>query len=79
MTVNECIEKYRHNSKAKRIWICPNIVSNPKVGKNYSYHGAIEYKVSSQLGAREVRKHWIEDGCLCIVYKVDNDPIIFSS
>lgn len=81
MTVDECISQAKSSSSAKisRLWICPEIVNNGKVGKNYVYRGAIEYKVSSQLGAREVKKHWIEEGCLCIVYKANNDPLIFSS
>lgn len=81
MTVEECISQVRASSgrKISRLWVCPDIVNSPRVGKNYSYRGAIEYKVSSQLGAREVKKHWIEEGCLCIVYKANNDPLIISS
>lgn len=81
MTVEECISQVKaaSNKKISRLWVCPEIVNNAKVGKNYVYRGAIEYKVSSQLGARQVKKHWIEDGCLCIVYKTNDDPLIFSS
>lgn len=78
MTVGECIEKYRHNSKVKRIWICPTIVRNPKVGKNYTCTVSIESKPKAAVLNCKVTKYWIEDGAICIIYLPEGEPIIFT-
>lgn len=78
MTVNECIEKYRHNSKVKRTWICPDVVTKPKVGNNYTCTISIESKPKADVLDCKVKKCWIEDDVLCIIYLPENEPVIFA-
>ena len=70
MTVSECIEKYKHNSKIKQVWICHEIVRTSKIGKNYVFIGSLNSRLDADLLESVVAKHWVEESCLCIVYKV---------
>lgn len=77
MTVGECVNTCR-DSKTRRIWICPEIVKDSKIGKNYVYSGSIDSKLSPELLESPVIKHWIEESCLCIIYKVTKELFIFA-
>ena len=79
MTIAERIIKQKHsgNKKVSRIWICPNIVKEPKVGKTYTYSGSIETKPPKHVDEYECSQHWIEENTLCMIYRCDN-PIIFT-
>lgn len=81
MTVEECISRAKDSSSVKidSIWICPDVVSNGKVGKNYVYTGSIESRVPTDLKTRKTKKYWTEDGCLCVVYVAEGQPIVVSS
>ena len=76
MTISECISE--SSSSLTRLWICPDIVNNSKIGSNYIYTSGIESRLSDEIKGREVKKFWIEDKCLCIVYRAEGNPIIFA-
>lgn len=78
MTIGECIEKYKHNDKIKQVWICPDIVRDSKIGKNYVFNGSISSKLDTALLNSPVAKYWKEDSCLCIVYTVTNCLFTFA-
>ena len=77
-TVKECISQYieKYGSRLKRLWLCPQIVHNPKVGKDYTLEVAISSNVGQVLSNAQVTKHWKEGDCLCIAYKADDVDII---
>lgn len=81
MTVNECVARQKNssNKKVSRVWICPEVVRNPRVGREYTYTGSIDYRLPEQLSELTVIKQWIEDGTLCMIYKIEGEPINFSS
>lgn len=78
MTVRECISQYKHDRKVKNLWVCPNIVREPKIGEIYSFSGSIDSRLSNELLDCEVKKDWIEEGAACIVYLPKDNPIIFT-
>lgn len=73
--VKECISQYieKYGSRLKRLWLCPQIVKNPKVGRDYVLEVAINAKLSEILLEAEVTKCWTESDCLCIAYKISDE------
>ena len=80
MTVQESVDsqKQKQDPKISRIWICPDQVSEPKIGLNYTYEGSIDFKVPDEVSIRIVTHSWKEDNKLCIIYRADGSPIAFS-
>lgn len=79
MKVSDCIEYYKSNSKVKRGWLCPEIVPNPGFNKTYTCTFSLEYKPKSTVLDLEIKKHWIEDGTACMIYKLNGDPVVFNN
>lgn len=83
MTVKECIEMYKHrlvNKKVTRLWLCPHIVNDPKIGQEYTAETSINTnQLTESLLNTKVRKHWIDNQeTLCIVFEYDqNGPNFF--
>ena len=78
MTVRECIEYYKSkvSHRLTHIWLCPNIVNNPKMGKDYVVETSINSQLSESLLNTEVTKHWLEPKeCICICYKYENNNV----
>lgn len=78
MNVSECIDYYkqRTRSRVNKVWLCPQIVNNPKVGKEYTYEVAISSALPDKLLNSEVTKHWLEPGeCICMAIKCDSGDI----
>lgn len=72
MTVGECIQEYksRYRSNLRRVWLCPDIVQTPKVGKNYVIDVHIDNKLPESLLNVQAVKHWMETShMICIIYK----------
>lgn len=74
MTVLEYLDKYkkRHNMssrKLNKIWFCPDLVTKPKMGKDYAFEISSNSAIPDTLKDTEVTKHWIESDILCLVYK----------
>ena len=63
------------NSRLKRLWLCPQIVRNPRVGREYVLEIAITSKLGTKLSDAEVTKCWTEGDCLCITYAMDDESI----
>ena len=78
MTVGECISTYRYNDKVKRIWLCPDVVRKPKLGNNYTCTISIESTPKADVLDCKVKKYWIEEGVLCIIYLPEDEPVIFA-
>lgn len=74
-TVKEYISQYihRYGNKLKRLWLCPQIVKNPKVGGDYVLEVTINARLSEILLEAEVTKCWTESDCLCIAYKISDE------
>lgn len=77
MLVSECIKQYRDRNKTNpihkiiRLWICPQIVPEPKIGKDYVIDTGINNSIPESLYNMEVKKYWIENNdCLSIIFKV---------
>lgn len=76
MTVQECIQQYkqRTGSRLTKMWLCPSIVRNPKIGRDYTIEVSIDSKIGEKLLNAEVTKHWIEPKeCLCMCYKLPDE------
>lgn len=81
MLVSECIQNIKDKNsrnpvhKVTRLWICPQIVPEPKIGKEYVIETGINNSIPESLYDTEVKKHWIENGdCLSIIFKVPGYP-----
>ena len=75
MTVKECIEMYKSkcSHKITRIWLCPQIVYNIKLNKDYVLETSIDTQLDESLLNAKVTKHWLEPReCICITYKSNN-------
>lgn len=81
MTVQECIDKYKNNTTRKltSIWICPEIVTNGRVGKNYTCECGIGARLDEGLTQCEVTKYWVETNVLCMIYKPQGEPFVFAA
>lgn len=77
MTVRDCIKMYRHKNydRFNRVWLCPQIVHNPKVGNEYTLECNINSKLGEKLSNSIVTKHWAEGPCVCIAYKLEVDTL----
>lgn len=79
MTISECISEVTSSHRTlTRVWICPDIVNNSKIGNNYVYASSIDTRLSKELSEREVKKYYIEENTLCIIYRAEGNPLIFS-
>ena len=79
MTINECVSEVVSSHRTlTKLWVCPDIVNGSKIGANYVYTSSIETRLNSQISDREVKKYWIEDNCLCIIYRAEGNPAIFA-
>lgn len=77
MTVAECTQ-FHKTDKVSKLWICPDVVNEGSIGQNYVYSSSIDCKPPHELTVRQVRKRWIEDNTLCIVYCANDCPIVLT-
>lgn len=82
LTVKECIELYKSksNRKVNRLWLCPDIVKEPKIGHEYVAETGINTnQLTESLLNTEVKRHWVENqDTLCIIFVYDQKgPNIF--
>ena len=82
MRIEDCINQIKESNSKRvvqnritRLWICPEIVKHPKIGKDYVVDTGINAQISESLLNMEVKKHWIENNdCLSIIFKVPGYP-----
>jgi len=75
MNVQECIEYYKRrvSHKLTKVWLCPQVVTNPKVGKEYTHEINIDANLPASLLNTEVTKHWLEPkDCICMTLRCDD-------
>lgn len=75
MTVRECIAMYKQKyfHKITRIWLCPQIVHNIKLNKEYVLETSVDTQLDESLLNAKVTKHWLEPKeCICMTYKQDD-------
>lgn len=79
--IQEIKNRNSHDSihKITRLWICPEIVKKPKIGRNYVIETGINNSIPESLHNMEVRKSWTENDCLCIVFKIPGYPENYKS
>lgn len=69
------VEEYVNDKGCKRLWLCPSLVSNGKIG-NPPYLSGLECSASTipdQVKGKKVRRHFNENGVECIIWENDND------
>ena len=82
LTVRECIDLYRSKTTKKitRLWLCPDIVKEPKIGQEYTAETSINTnQLTESLLNTAVKRHWVENqDTLCIIFVYDQKgPNIF--
>ena len=72
LTVAEYVKRY----VSAKLWLCPHLVSNGKVGGNPDYWRGIDCSASTvpqAIRAKKVRRIFRENGVLCIIWQNDED------
>lgn len=75
VTTSPTVEEYVREHDSSKVWVCPHLVSNGKIG-NPTYLGGVECTPSTipeQVKPKKVRKVFKQGGFLCIVWQNDED------
>lgn len=70
-TVQEYVKEHHYT----KLWLCPSIVSNGKIG-NPSWMSGYECSAGTippEIRDKKVRKHYKENNIVCIIWENDDD------
>lgn len=76
VTTSPTVEEYVKEHDCSKVWVCPHLVSNGRIG-NPTYLGGVECTSSTipePVKSKKVRKVFKQDGFLCIIWQNDEDP-----
>ena len=69
------VQEYVEQKGCSKLWLCPSIVSNGKIG-NPLYLSGLECSkntIPDIIRNKKVRRHYQENGVECIIWENDED------